>query len=181
MTEASNPVLGIARVAVGRADGVGCFGGTVQSFLASLAPLIAFPLVAAVFMLVREGWLGALSLMLVTLVAQLTPPVISYALARRWGREAEWLRYSTAYNWCYWALPLIAAILMVVFAAATGAGLPQQLAAQAVIVGVGAYSLWLHWFLVRHALAMSRWRAVLLVATVNAGTLVLAIGPALLA
>ncbi len=175
-----SPALGIARVAVGRVDGIGCFDGTVQSFLASLAPLLAFPLVAAVIMLMRDSWLGALSLMLVTLVAQLTPPVISHALARRWGREAAWLQYSTAYNWCYWALPVVAAILMVGIGVAIGAGLPPQAGSQAVVFGVGAYSLWLHWFLARHGLAMSRGRAALLVAIVNVGTLVLAIGPALL-
>ena len=47
----------------------------------------------------------ALSLLGLTVVAQLAPPVLSHALARRWGREHLWLHYATAYNWCYWAHP----------------------------------------------------------------------------
>jgi hypothetical protein len=38
-------LVGILRIAYGRADGVGCFGSTPQAFLSSLAPLVAFPLV----------------------------------------------------------------------------------------------------------------------------------------
>ncbi len=181
MSDRLNPALGVARVAVGRADGLARFGGTVQSFLSSLAPLIAFPLAGALIELLRDGVMTALSLILVTLVAQLAPPVLSHALAARWGRENEWLHYATAYNWCYWALPVVLLFLMFVFGTAVGAGLPQTLGAEAVVVGLAAYSLWLHWFLARHALRLSRGRAALLVVLVNAGTVLLAFGPALLA
>jgi hypothetical protein len=180
VNEGPNPIVGVARVAVGRVDGLRRFGGTVQSFLTSLAPLIAFPLAGALIELVREGLLPALTLILVTLVAQLTPPVLSHALARWWGREDQWLHYATAYNWCYWALPVVLALLMIVLGTAAGAGLPQTVAAQGVVAGLAAYSLWLHWFLARHALALSRGKAALLVVLVNAGTLILALGPALL-
>lgn len=175
-----NPMLGVARVALGRADGLQRFDGTVQSFLTSLAPLIAFPLAGALIELLRAGLLPALSLILVTLVAQLAPPVLSHALAVRWGREHLWLHYATAYNWCYWALPAVLAVLMVVFGMATGAGLPQMVGAQGVVVGLAAYSLWLHWFLARHALALSRAKAALVVVAVNVGTIILAFGPGLL-
>ena len=180
MTERSNPIVGVARVATGRADGLTRFGGTVQSFLTSLAPLIAFPLAGALIELVRDGVIEALSLILVTLIAQLAPPVISHALAVRWARGPAWLHYATAYNWCYWALPVVAAILMVLFGIATGAGLPGTTGAKGVVFGLGAYSLWLHWFLARHALGLPRGRAALLVVLVNAGTLILAVAPALL-
>ena len=180
MNGRTNPIAGVARVATGRADGLQRFGGTVQSFLTSLAPLIAFPVAGALIELFREGALPALTLILVTLVAQLTPPVVSHAVAARWGREDQWLHYATAYNWCYWALPAVLALLMIVLGMAAGAGLPQTMAAQGVVIGLAAYSLWLHWFLARHALALSRGKAALLVVLVNAGTLILAFGPALL-
>jgi len=180
VSERLNPIVGVLRVAFGRADGLARFGTTVQSFLASLAPLIAFPIVGAMLEFLHDGLMPAISLILLTLVAQLTPPVLSHAMAVRLGREEAWLHYATAYNWCYWALPIVGAILMVVFGTATGAGLPSTLAAKGVLMCLGAYSLWLHWFLARHALQLARGRAALLVAVVNAGTLILVIGPSLL-
>ena len=41
-------LIGILRIARGRADGIACFGSSPQAFLSSLAPLLAFPLVGAV-------------------------------------------------------------------------------------------------------------------------------------
>ncbi len=44
-------------------------------------------------------------------------------------------------------------------------------AASLVLLGcLGVYGLWLHWFLARNALALSRFRAVVLVFLVNLGT-----------
>ncbi len=48
-------MVGVWRVARGRADGLARFGATTQSFLASLAPLIAFPLAGALLVLMRDG------------------------------------------------------------------------------------------------------------------------------
>lgn len=180
MTPGIDPIIGVARVALGRADGFARFGSTVPSFLNSLAPLIAFPLAGAVIEVFRDDWLTAVSLLLLTLVAQLAPPVLSHLLAVRWKCEDRWLHYATAYNWCYWAIPIAGAVLTVGFALAVGAGLPSTVAAQAVLGGLGLYSLWLNWFVARHALGVSKGRAVLLVVAVNAGTALLAIGPALL-
>ena len=98
--------------------------------------------------------------------------MLSHALARRWGREHLWLHYATAYNWCYWAIPVIATVLTTVL----GAGLREGL-----FLALAGYSLWLHWFIARHGLALTRWRATILVALVNGGTLILAFGPILLA
>ena len=167
-----SPVVGVWRVARGRADGMLGFGATTHSFLASLAPLIAFPLVGSLLVFLSEGAMPALSLLGLTVVAQLAPPVLSHALARRWGREHLWLHYATAYNWCYWAIPVIATVLTTVL----GAGLREG-----VFLALAGYSLWLHWFIARHGLALTRWRATILVALVNGGTLILAFGPILLA
>jgi hypothetical protein len=70
--------LGILRIARGRADGIECFGGTVQAYLSSLAPLLAFPLVGAVLGMFTEGPRRALTGLAMTVCALLTPAVVSY-------------------------------------------------------------------------------------------------------
>ena len=175
-----NPALGVVRVAVGRADGLAQFGTTVPSFLNSLAPLLAFPIAGAVIEALRDDWSGAVALVLVTLVVQLSPLILSHSIAVRWKVGERWLQYATAYNWCFWAVPMAAALITLCFAVAIGAGLPSTLAAQAVLGAIGLYRLWLDWFLVRHALGLSVGRSVLMVVLVNIGTAVLTIGPALL-
>lgn len=180
MTERLNPVRGVVRVAIGRSDGLTQFGSTVPSFLNSLAPLLAFPIAGAVIEAYREDWSSALSLLLLTLVAQLAPPVLSHLFAVRWKVEERWLHYATAYNWCYWAKPMAGALFTLGFALAVGTGLPSTLAAQAVLAALGIYSLWLDWFLVRHALGLGTGKSVIMVVVVNLGTAALAIGPTLL-
>src|SRR5262245_55634138 len=88
-------VVGVMRLARGRVDGFQQFGATRDSFLASLAPLLAFPLVGGVLMLAGGGGLSALADVLATVCALVAPPVLSYEVARLWGREAAWLRFAT--------------------------------------------------------------------------------------
>ena len=93
-------VVGTMRLARGRADGLLHFGATPEAFLVSLAPLVALPLVGGALMLLGGGGLNALSILLVMLCALLTTPVVSFEVARLWGREVAWPRYATAFNWC---------------------------------------------------------------------------------
>jgi len=173
-------LLGIALVARGRRDGFQQFGNTPEAFLASLAPLIAFPLVnAGLLLLDGQGW-GAAEGFLQALCAVLAPPVLSQALAQAWGRDAAWLRYATAFNWCQWAVPAMAAALLLVLGVLLDAGLPQDIAEIAFLASLAAYAFWLHWFVTRHGLGLGRWRAALLVVLVNAGTALLAFGPELI-
>lgn len=172
--------LGILLLARGRADGLRQFGDTPSAFLASLAPLIAFPLVGGVLMFIQGGGLAALTDLLATFCALLAPPVLSYEPARWWKREAQWLRFTTALNWCQWVIPLLASILLVLVYPPLLSIMPLQAAGAAVLCAVVAYGLWLHWFVARHALMISRPRAALLVAGVNLGTGVLAMGPYML-
>lgn len=185
MTEKPRPrqsiMLGILRVARGRADGIGCFGSTSQSFLASLAPLVAFPLVGATLGLFTEGPRRALTGLAMTICALLTPAVLSFELARLWRRDAAWLRFATAFNWCEWTLPVIACLVMVPLSFAISAGLDETAASLLLVGFLGVYGLWLHWFLARKALALSTIRAVVLVLVVNLGTLAAVMGPRLLA
>jgi hypothetical protein len=172
----------VLRVARGRKDGIPLFGNSVQAFLASLAPLIAFPLVGAVLMLLRGGG-GARSVadLLATACALLAPPVLSYQFARFWQREAAWPRFATAFNWCQWALPIVAMLILLLTGFAMAAGMSNRVAGVILVLGLAGYGLWLHWFLARHALSLSRGRAALLVLGVNVCTVAIVLGPRLVA
>jgi hypothetical protein len=171
---------GVMLVARGRAEGIEHFASTGQGFLASLAPMIAFPLVGTVILLLNGGGTEAIVDLLATLAILLAPPVLSFELARLWARQSRWLRFATAFNWCQWLLPVLASVLLMALSALLQAGLSEQ-AATAVLVGaLGGYGLWLHWFLARHGLELSRFRAVVLVLVVNFGTAFLVIVPQLL-
>jgi hypothetical protein len=176
-----NVLRGIFRIARGRADGLDQFAGTQQGFLTSLAPLIAFPLVGTVLMLLNGGGAPAITDLLATVAVLLAPPVLSYELARLWGRQAYWLRFATAFNWCQWLLPMLASVLLMGLGLLLRTGLSEQTATGALVLALGGYALWLHWFLARHGLALSPFRAAILVVVVNLGTALLVLAPRLLA
>ncbi len=127
-------LVGMLRIARGRADGIACFGGSAQSFLASLAPLVAFPLVGAGFGLFTEGPRRAITDLAMALCALLTPAVLSYELARLWRREAAWYRFATAFNWCEWILPMVAVLAMLPISVAVSAGVTEDTASMLFIV-----------------------------------------------
>jgi hypothetical protein len=173
-------VLGVMRLARGRADGLLQFSSTREAFLASLAPLVAFPLVGGVLMLLGGGGLTALADLLATICALVAPPVLTYEVARLWGRQAAWLRFATAFNWCQWAIPVLGSALLLLLGLLITLGLPRSLARMLVVFGLVAYGLWLHWFLARHGLGLSRLRAAMLVVGVNFVTVLIVMGPRLL-
>jgi hypothetical protein len=177
--EGGNPLAGLLLVGRGRREGIALFGGSANAYLASLAPLIAFPLVGSFLLLISGGGLAAVTDFLEVICALLGPAVFSHVLARHWKREAEWLRFATAFNWCQWLMPVVLLILLVVLGVALQAGLPRDAAGAVALGGLALYALWLHWFLARHGLALSTWRAVAMVAWVNVGTLVLLLAPRL--
>ncbi len=174
------PLIGAAQLAIGRSEGMQQFGDTPQAFLASLAPLVAFPIVGAMALLLSGSGVEAITTLLLTVVAQLSPAVLSHAVATRWGREAEWLRYATAFNWCQWAIPLVMFLLMAVFQVTGAAGLPDDAAAGVLVATLAMYGIWLHWTLARSGLLLGRVRSIVLVVLVNAGTVALVLGPRLL-
>jgi hypothetical protein len=173
-------LVGILQIARGRPDGLACFGSSTQTFLSSLAPLIAFPLVGAALGAFTDGPRRALTDLAMTLCALLTPAVVSYELARIWKRADEWLRFATAFNWCEWILPVLACLIMLPLGVAISLGLTEDVASPLLVGCLGIYGLWLHWFLARNALALSRFRAVAFVFLVNLGTAVVVLGPRLL-
>jgi hypothetical protein len=171
----------VLRVARGRKDGIPLFGNSVQAFLTSLAPLIAFPLVGAGLMLLRGGGARPLADLLATACALLAPPVLSHQFARLWQREAAWPRFATAFNWCQWALPVVAMLILLLTGFLMEAGLSNRAAGIILVLGLAGYGLWLHWFLARHALSLSAGRSALLVLGVNVGTVAVVLGPRLVA
>ena len=105
-----------------------------------------------------------------TLCALLTPAVLSFELARVWKRTDAWMRFATAFNWCEWILPVVACVILVPLAVAVSAGMNEATATLLMMGCLGLYGLWLHWFLARKALALSGFRAFVLVFVVNLGT-----------
>ncbi|MBV9656162.1 MAG: hypothetical protein JOZ42_16525 [Acetobacteraceae bacterium] len=171
---------GVALLGTGRPAGLRQFGGSSQSFLASLAPLIAFPAVFAVLEAAQGNNEAALRRLLGSACVLLSPPVLSHAVARFWGRDAAWLRFATAFNWCQWAIPAAASLLFLAIDAWMALGLPRDPAASFILYGLMAYALWLHWFLMRHGLQLSALRAAAGTAFVNLGTGLLFVGPGLI-
>jgi hypothetical protein len=172
---------GFVRLARFQSDGFAYFAGTRTAMLNSLAPLIAFPLVGGGLMLASGGGIGAASDLLATLVALLAPLLIAHALAERWGREAAWLRYAAAFNWCQWALPIAAIFMLLALGIIMRiTGISQNVAALAFLAGLLIYGLGLHYFLARHGLGLSVGRSVVCVAAMNLGTGLLVLGPRLL-
>lgn len=175
-----NILFGMLRVARGKPDGLAQFGGTRQSFLTSLAPLVAFPLVGSLLRAGQGDPQNAVVEFLAALCALLVPPVLSYELARAWRREAQWLHFATAFNWCFWLVQFLLLALVFFVGIASALGLPLGVALGLGAACVVGYALWLHWFLARHALQISRMRAALLVVAINLGMAVLVLGPQLL-
>jgi hypothetical protein len=172
---------GILLLARLRPQGFAEFAATRQAFLNSLAPLIAFPLVGGVLVLLSGGGIGAVTDLFATLIALLAPAVISEALATRWSRDQQWLRYGVAFNWAQWAVPVVAVVLLMLAGVLRGIGLGEAQAAIAVLFAIAAYGLVLHWFLARHGLSLSAGRSTLLVVAINLGTVALVMAPRFIA
>lgn len=167
------PLVGIAQLAIGRREGILRFRSTPGAFLTSLAPWILFPLAAAALGKVNEPLLFVAAV----LVGQLTPPVLTHALAVRWGRGEAWLRYATAYNWCQWAVSIVFLGLLLLMAVATGSQEPaMQQVGLLMLVVVGFYG-WISWVVARSGLGIGPGRAALLVVVVNVATFMLLLIP----
>jgi hypothetical protein len=173
-------LLGIIQLALLRAEGMQQFGDSRQSFLNSLAPLVAFPLVGGLLGLLSGTGVDELSALLGALVALLAPPVLSEAMARLFGRRQEWLRYATAFNWSRWAMLLALGAALVMMGVLTAAGLGERAAATVGLAAVAVYSVVLDWFVARVGLRLAWWQAAVLVIAVNTGAALLSLGPRLL-
>jgi hypothetical protein len=175
---AMSPILrGVGLIARGRAAGLNCFRDTPQAFLYSLAPGLGIMVASVVEGVVEGNGARAVTELPGTLCVLLAPSVLSYEMARLCGREAFWNRYIVAFNWCQWLLPVLAFALLVCLSLAQLAGVNPATALPVLVVSLAGYALWMNWFLARHGLALSGWRAAGLVAAVNAGTMAIVFGP----
>jgi hypothetical protein len=175
----ANALAGILLLARFRADGFACFAATPAAFLNSLAPLLGIAIVAGLrSFLSGSPRLIALHL-LTSAVALLAPPVITHFLARLWQREALWLRYAVAFNWCQTGITLLSVVLILAFG--TGGGMRGLDGLFALLGGIFMYWVALCWFLVWRGLAVTPSRAALAVVTTNLLTGILVVGPQVLA
>lgn len=176
------PILrGMTLIARGRAEGLNCFRDTPRAFLASLAPGAGL-LTAAVLAGLSEGEGGRAAAEIPgTLCVLLAPSVLSYELARFWGREAFWYRYIVAFNWCQWLLPLIGMALVLGMTVVRASGMGGPGGFKLLVLGLAGYALWMNWFLARHGLALTAMRAAAFVLLVNLGTMALVFIPGMLA
>jgi len=171
----------MALIARGRPQGLNCFRDTSQAFLFSLAPGLGILAGAVIEGLAEGAGMSGIDEIPGTLCVLLAPSVLSYELARYWGREAFWNRYIVAFNWCQWLLPAIAFLGIIGLAFARLAGIDGQSGLRVLLVCLAGYAVWLNWFLARHGLALGVWRAAGLVVAVNLGTMAIILGPTLLA
>jgi hypothetical protein len=174
------PATGIARLARFRADGLAAFDASPAGLLNALAPWLAFALVGFALALAGGYPRAAIGDLLATVIALLTPAVLSHLLARIWQREAGWLRYAVAWAWCQWIMPPALLLALILGAALVQLGLPTQAALRLSLLALLGYALALNGFIARHALGLSRWRSTALVAVVNLGTAALVTLPVLI-
>ena len=167
-------------MARGAKSGIKEFDNSADAFTASLAPLIAFPLVGAGVSALGGQWQLALIGFLSHFCAVLALPLITHEFARRTGREALWLRTATALDWSFWLLVPLLFVAAVAGAILVQFGLPLVSAEYVALGLMGGYLLWYHWFIVRTGLVLGRGKAVLLVAITGFVIALFTAGPLLL-
>lgn len=164
-----------------RAAGVARFAATPEGLLASFLPGLILSLFGGLMAVMRDqAWFG-LSSLLQTVCAVLAVPVLSQSLLQLWGAEGGWLRYATAYGWSRWLL-LVAVVLMLFVAyVAAGLGISPQLALGTATLLAVVYIVAIDWLIARVALGLGWWRTLLLLLFVEIGTVVLVLGPTVIA
>jgi hypothetical protein len=168
-----NIFRGMLLLGRGRREGLNCFGATPDAVLTALAPRVALWLVGGLLTLVQSPTGLSGTKILFSLCLVLAPVVVTHVLARQWGREALWPRYITASLWCDWLVlfVMLGAVTLLAMILPTGV---NALHSALIMNGiVFAYNLWLTWFVARAGLALSVWRAVLVVVSVATAIMVL--------
>jgi hypothetical protein len=162
--------LGLLLVGLGRPAGFAQFGGTVDAFLASLAPLLGFLIVLCGALAWTGHWLMALTFFLVLVCDLLAPAVIADLFCRLWHRREHWARYANVLNCTPWLFIALFMLLMPLAASCVSAGLNPAMAAAGVMAALGLYGMWFNWFAARYVLHLSRTRALLVTLAVILGT-----------
>ncbi len=171
---------GLLLLARGQKSGIVDFRNTMDAFTASLAPLIAFPLVGASLSALGGHWQVALVGFCARLCAVLVLPLLAYEFARLAGRETLWLRTAAALDWSFWMMIPVLFILALISSAMVAMGLPMQMAIYIILGAMGVYLLWYHWVIVRAGLEVSHVQAALFVIVSDFAVGILSLGPALI-
>ncbi len=169
-------VYGLFLLGTGRSEGFACFEGGRDAFLASLSPPIAFLLVLAALLLSQRPTAAALCLLLLLFCAVLLPPVLSHLMARLWRRGERWQRYATASAWSVWLVVPVYLPAMLLASVLLQMGIGREVANRAAMLLLAGYFLWLQWFMAWKGLAIGRFKAVLTVLALTAGSSLLAAG-----
>jgi hypothetical protein len=162
--------LGLLLIGLGRPAGFAQFGGTVEAFLASLAPLLGFLIVLCGALAWAGHWLMGLTFFLVLVCDLLAPAVIADLFCRLWHRREHWARYANVLNCTPWLFIALFTLLMPLAATCVSAGLNPAIAAAGVMAALGLYGMWFNWFAARHVLQLSSARALLVTLAVMLGT-----------
>lgn len=167
---------GLWRLAKCERAGITEFGGELDHFYTSLAPLIGIPLAMAMVLALHGDWQEALVGFLARLATVMLLPLAVYEFSRLFGRERYWLRTATVLNWSFWVMlpaAFVAAFCAVILAKC-GLGLT---AAQGLTLGLmGLYLLWYRLFALAAGLGLKFWQAgvILLVSSIAMAGIALA-------
>lgn len=175
-----NVLRGMFLLARGRVAGLEEFGNSTNALAASVAPLIAFPLVGSVLLAVNGDPKIAVLAFISRMCVVMALGLVTYEFARIWHRDEQWLRTVTALNWSFWILIPVLLIAGMCGALLVSAGIAEKTAEDVMIGVMGAYLLWYHWFTVRNGLRIGLWAALGLVIVTNIIVGLLAMGPDLI-
>ena len=172
-----NIVRGLFRLARGDAGGVSEFGNTTRAFSASIAPLLAFPIVGAALFGIAGHWMLAGLMLASRICGVLLQPVITEFGARRANSSATWLMTSTALNWSVWLVfPLILIGILITNGLIT-LGLSEPTAVGVSFASILLYMFWIQWFILRTGLRLSVLGALTLLIAMNVAIAVVYIAP----
>lgn len=162
-----NILRGLLRLARGDAGGLREFGNGTPQFSASLAPLLAFPLVGSALFGLEGHWMLALVMLLSRVSGVLMQPVVTEAAASRVGSRATWMMTSTALNWSVWLIFPLILIGVLISDGLITLGLPQNDAVGIAVAAILLYLMWFQYFILRNGLRLRLWPAIGLVVLMN--------------
>ncbi len=102
--------------------------------------------------------------------------VVYGLMARLWRRADRWQRYATASAWSVWLVVPVYLPAMLLASVLLQMGLGHDAAGRAAMLLLAGYFLWLQWFMAWKGLAIGRFKAVLTVLALTAGSSLLAAG-----
>jgi hypothetical protein len=160
--ERRNPALGMLLLAIGRRSGFAHFGTDRDAFLGGLAPVLGFAIVTSSLRFLNGQYRFGLDAFCAALVLLLAPPVI-----------ADLFCFAAIITWSQWLVMALGGILVITLNMAGPGQTSAQVAAQSMLLCAIVYAIWFTWFVARHALDVSRWRAAAVAFSVVFGSLLL--------